>query len=83
MRLGRLQGGDSGSITMVGAILYLAFDEPKGPRQASELTEFQKDVLRRLAHCGPAWTWGNVTFLFHKFGLPDTRGKMKEFVKRL
>ena len=79
--LGRLPHHDSGGITMVGAILSLVFDERQNPRHASELTEFQRDVLRRLARCNPAWVWGNVSWILSRFGLPHSRTKMKEFVK--
>jgi hypothetical protein len=81
--LRRLPRRDTGSIRMVGAILSLVFDQRKEPRQASELTEFQQDVLRRLAHCDPAWVWGNVSRILSGFGLPNSRTKMKEFVKPL
>ncbi len=79
--LDRLRGSDSGSIKIVGAILSLVFTERKEPRRASELTEFQRKVLRRLVRSDPAWVWDDAAWLLSDFGLPDSRGELKAFLK--
>jgi hypothetical protein len=78
-----LRSRDAASITMVGAILSIVFDVRKEPREPGELSELQRTVVRRLARSNPAWSWGNVSWTFREFGLPDSRVKMKEFVREI
>jgi hypothetical protein len=78
--LKNLRKQDTGSITVVGTLLALAFVPQKEPRSAADLSEIQRTVLTQLVESDRAWDWGNVSFVLRQFGLPSDRKEMAEFV---